>query len=269
MRITVLGSGSRGNSSLVEAGGTRLLVDAGLPPSEVRRRAAAAGLEPVETLDAILVTHAHGDHVGHLHSCAEAFGARTFATAATRRSGLVADVPSISVFGARTPFRVGAIEVRPLPVPHDAPQVALVLERGGARAGLVTDLGVVRRDLLDHLDGCATLLFEFNHDPMLLGCGPYPETVRRRVASGAGHLSNAQAASAIEALRHGLRELVLMHVSEANNEPHLALRAAEQALGRYRSRVRVRVAASVEPTVVDVAESPSQLALPLASEADA
>jgi phosphoribosyl 1,2-cyclic phosphodiesterase len=83
------------------------------------------------------------------------------------------------------------------------------------------------------------------------------------VASGAGHLSNAQAAEAIRALRHGLREVVLMHVSEANNEPHLALRAADEALGRYRARVRVRVAGSGAATIVEVADSPIQLPLPI------
>jgi phosphoribosyl 1,2-cyclic phosphodiesterase len=110
--------------------------------------------------------------------------------------------------------------------------VALTFGYGGERVGLVTDLGHVPEGLAGHLEGCATLLLESNHDPALLRDGPYPEPIKRRVAGSHGHLSNEQAAALLERLSPGLARVVLMHLSEANNRPDLAFAAAERALRR-------------------------------------
>jgi len=259
MRVTILASGSRGNSTLVEGGGARLLIDAGLPPSELERRAMSALGEPLGKLDGIVLTHAHGDHVGHAGPCATAFEAPVYLTEATRRSAQLGSLPMSRVFGPRAPFAIGGLEVRPHPVPHDAPQVALVFAAGEARAALVTDLGWVHRELIEHLRGVGTLFIEANHEPTLLASGPYPPEIQKRIASGAGHLSNAQMAGALTALAPGLENVILMHLSQANNEPHLARRAAERALVRH--QVEIRIAAQDETLSVEVGPPRGQLSL--------
>jgi phosphoribosyl 1,2-cyclic phosphodiesterase len=260
MRVTILGSGSRGNSTLVEGGGARLLVDAGLSPKEVERRAEKALGEPLGRIDALVLTHAHGDHVGHARPSAAHFDAPVFMTEATRRNADLGSLPHTRVFGPRAHFSIGALEVRPHPVPHDAPQVALVFAAEERRAALVTDLGWVHRELLEHLRGVGTLFIEANHEPALLATGPYPPEIQKRIASGAGHLSNHQMAEALEALAPGLERVVLMHLSQANNEPHLARRAAERALSREPG-VQVQVAHQDEALQVDVGPPRGQLSL--------
>ena len=231
VRVTILGSGSKGNVTLLEAPGTALLVDAGLGPRTLEARMEAAGVSP-EAIDGVVLTHAHRDHSRHAPAYAERFGCPVYLTSATQRGVRWEEQPSTRVIGQAAPFRVGAFEVRPLPIPHDAPQVALTFEQGGERVGIVTDLGHVPGTLAAHLEGCATLLLESNHDPALLRDGAYPEPLKRRVAGPLGHLSNEQSAALLERLAGGLTRVVLMHLSEKNNRPALAYAAAERALRR-------------------------------------
>jgi len=270
VRVTVLGSGSGGNATLVQAGGARVLVDAGLGPRVVERRMRAA-LGRAVGLDAIVVTHAHGDHAGKVGPCARHFDAPVFLTEATRRRLSVDRVRTRS-FSRDAPFAIGPVRVEPMPLPHDASQVALVLEHRGrhaARAAVVTDLGHVPRGLAGHLSGCQLVLLESNHDPGMLDAGPYPEFLKRRIASRDGHLSNPQAAHLLARLGPGIRDVVLMHVSRKCNSPALALGCARAALrGR---RVKVRVADQDEPLDLHVRSDAragrgaheGQLALPL------
>ncbi len=259
VRIAILGSGSKGNVTLVAAEGTTILVDAGLGPRVLEERMIATLGAVPERIDGVVVTHAHRDHAQHAPAYAERFGCPVYVNEPTLRGVRWDARPKTFVVARSAAFRVGAIEVRPLPVPHDAPQVALVLEGGGARTGLVTDLGHVPAGLADHLRGCDTLLLESNHDPVLLRDGPYPEPIKRRVLGDRGHLSNAQAAALLAELACGLARVVLMHLSETNNRPSLAHAAASQALRR--SRARLELAWQERPIVVETA--PTQLALDL------
>jgi phosphoribosyl 1,2-cyclic phosphodiesterase len=268
VRITILASGSGGNATLVEAGGTRLLVDTGVGPDTVRERMRSARGE-VLAIDAIVTTHAHGDHVGKLHECARAFGSRVYMTEGTqRRVRAPGGVPTI-LFGHAVPFDVGAIRIEPMAIPHDAPQVALVFAHASSRAALVTDLGEVPRRLAQHLAGCQLVLLESNHDPELLRRGPYPEFLKRRIASRLGHLSNEQASGLLRELGPDTVEVVLMHLSQRNNSPLLALGAARAAL--HGRPVTVRVAhqdatldLAVRASAVTRTRAPvAQLALPL------
>ncbi len=259
MRLTILGSGSTGNALLVEAGPTRFLVDAGVPVRTLRERAAPLGIDLDLPLAGVVLTHAHCDHASQTDTYVRAFGAPLFLTESTRRGLKLRTAPRTRVFGPQTSFRVGEVEVHPHPVPHDAPQTALVFQHGAYRAGLVTDLGVVRRDLVEHLRGCGAVLLESNYDPELLRLGPYPPSVQARVAGPKGHLSNAQCADLLSRLDKGTREVVLVHVSENNNQPNLAWTAADRALGGR--QVRLRVAAATEPLRVDVPKTAQQLSL--------
>jgi phosphoribosyl 1,2-cyclic phosphodiesterase len=268
VRVTILASGSGGNATLVQAGGTRVLVDAGVGPEILRSRMQAV-LGRAVGVDAIVTTHAHGDHVGKLIPCAKSFGARVYLTAATQRRLGPLDGVTTVVYSPSVPFDIGAIRIEPMPVPHDAPQVALVFAHRFARAGLVTDLGHVPPRLAEHLDGCQLVMLESNHDLGLLEAGPYPPFLKRRVASKLGHLSNEQAAELIRKLGPDVDEIVLMHLSQKNNLPRLALSRARAALdGRP---VRLRTADQDAPLDLEVRWSTTvkrrvheaQLALPL------
>lgn len=268
VRVTVLASGSGGNATLIQAGGVRILVDAGVGPDVLRARMTRVFGRALE-IDAIVTTHAHGDHIGKLAVCARSFGARVYMTEGTqRRIAALAGVPT-TVYGYATPFDIGPVRVEPTPIPHDAPQVALVFEHRWARAALITDLGSVPKRLVSHLEGCQLVMIESNHDPDMLWRGPYPEFLKRRVASRLGHLSNAQAAELIAQLGPETTDVVLMHISERNNSPLLALSTARDALKGRKIKLRaaqqdvaldlnVRWSASVRRRVHE-----AQLALPL------
>lgn len=216
MRVIVLASGSGGNACVVDAGGTRLLVDGGVAPRTLARALAWVG---VPRVDGVLVTHAHGDHVGHAARIAAQRGLSVHATEATRRAASL-DPAATTLFSPREPFELGALRVVPCPVPHDQAQVALRFEHAGRSAALVTDLGEPTGALLDHLAGVELLLVEANHDLELLRRGSYPEALKRRVASSQGHLSNEQCAALVR--RVGAPTVALMHLSHANNRPELA-----------------------------------------------
>lgn len=239
MRVTILGSGSQGNAVLLEAGGRRLLVDAGLSARMVRRRMKLAHGRGLDSLDAIVLTHAHRDHSAHADTLGDYYDAPVWMTQSTQR-GLRPKKPfERRVFGARAPFDTAGFQVRPLPVPHDAPNVALVLERGDERLGYVTDCGHVTSALISHLEGCSTLMVEANHDPDLLRNGPYPAALKARVAGAKGHLSNGQCGELLRALGPGVETVVLMHLSEKNNSPRQARSVVERALAGRDSRVLV------------------------------
>ncbi len=268
VRVTILASGSGGNATLVQAGGVRILVDAGVGPEIVRERMTRVLGRAVE-LDAIVTTHAHGDHIGKLAACARSFGARVYMTDATHRRVPARAGVRTTIYGYATPFEIGPVRVEPMPIPHDAPQVALVFAHRWARAALITDLGSVPRTLARHLEGCQLVMIESNHDPEMLERGPYPDFLKRRVGSRLGHLSNAQAAELIAQLGPETTEIVLMHVSRQNNTPLLALRTARGALsGR---KVKLRAAEQDTPLDLNVRWSAgarrrvheAQLALPL------
>lgn len=213
---------------LVEAGATRLLVDAGLPLATLQRQLRRADLAVQPT--AIVITHAHGDHCRHAAELSEHFQAPLFVSEATRRSVRLGGRRAPRVFGPRAPFAVGDLTVTATAVPHDAPQVALRFDHAGASAALATDLGEVPPGLLEHFAGCDTVLIESNHDSDMLWAGPYPYHLKRRVAGGHGHLSNAQTHGLLRALDRGVRTVVLMHLSQTNNTPELARASAAEAL---------------------------------------
>lgn len=228
MRFVVLASGSKGNALLVEGGGVKVLVDCGLTPKALRSRLYEAG-RALTDLDALLVTHGHGDHVKGAGRLAGALRLRTYATAQTARflargGGLTNHVP----ISQDARFQVGRLSVHAFATPHDAPgSVGYVLDDGHARLGICTDLGHPDPAVARALEGCDTLYLEFNHDRDMLQRGPYPPALKRRITSGRGHLSNEQAAELLELARTPrLTRLLLAHLSETNNTPRLALDAA-------------------------------------------
>ena len=230
MRFASLGSGSRGNATLIEAGATRLLLDCGFAGRELERRLARLGVT-ADSLDAILVTHEHQDHIRGVGVLARRYRIPVYLTHGTLRSGRLGEVPDLRlIHGGQAPFTVGGIRVSPYPVPHDAREPVQFLFRSARhRLGVLTDTGMITPHILQVLEACDALLLECNHDPGMLANGPYPPVLQARVGGRLGHLSNGQAAALLARLDHpGLEYLVAAHLSEKNNTPVLARDALEE-----------------------------------------
>ena len=218
---------------LVEAGNTRLLIDAGFGPREMSRRLERLGLA-AEDIDAVLVTHEHSDHIGGAFACARRFGwpvLLTHGTFAASRDDRV-DV-NVTIVDSHESFPVGDICVQPFPVPHDAREpVQFVLADGARRLGVLTDAGHVTAHMVAMLDACDALVLECNHDAQMLAVGRYPQALKRRIGGLWGHLDNAAAAALLSQIGcSGLRHVVAAHISEENNSPELARAALSAALG--------------------------------------
>jgi phosphoribosyl 1,2-cyclic phosphodiesterase len=226
-RFASLGSGSRGNATLVEAGATRLLIDCGFAAREFAARCAVLEFEP-QRLSAILVTHEHGDHMRGVGTVARRFGIPVWMTHGTWRAADFGSIANLRLFaGHAGPFRIGELEVTPVPVPHDAREpTQFVFDHQGSRLGVLTDLGSITQRVVDAFDGVDALLLECNHDPGMLRAGPYPPRLQARVGGRFGHLNNDQAADFLRRIDHRrLRHLVAGHLSEKNNSPELARQA--------------------------------------------
>ena len=280
MRMTVLASGSKGNSTLVCSRHTRILVDAGLSCRELLKRMQMAQEDPA-SIDALLITHEHQDHVQGLAVLARKLGVPVYFTQATHRAwmrwmmphkrmtysawliqrqqalaqgaspepaALPADevapkqddlqaedpcsLPGVEYFAAGSGFSIGDIAITPFTIPHDAADpVGFVFEAEGVRMAIATDLGYLPTNVKMALRNCDVLMLESNHDLEMLRDGPYPWSVKQRVMSRVGHLSNEAASEFLEKNYDGHASyVVLAHLSESNNLPALARVTAERAL---------------------------------------
>lgn len=234
MRFASLGSGSRGNATVVQAGATTLLIDCGFGVADTRRRLGRLGLELAD-LTAVLLTHEHGDHVAGVGTVARAGRVPVWATPGTLAAlaPQVGELPQVHSINCHAPWSIGDLHITPFPVPHDGRESCQYLLSDGARRfAAVTDLGHTTAHMQGVLGGCDGLLFECNHDRDLLLAGPYPPALKRRVDGDFGHLSNDAAASFISRLgARRLQHFVAAHLSEQNNRPDLARAAVAAALG--------------------------------------
>lgn len=224
LRCALIGSGSAGNALLVRTDSTALLVDCGYSIKAFDARAAALDFNPGD-LAALLVTHEHNDHLGGVLPLSRRYRvpvrwARGTALAAAQRHGEAVDADTFSPHAA---FTIGDIEITPVPVPHDAREpTQFVFRHGDRRLGLLTDLGSVTPHVLAAYADCDALCLEFNHDFERLMKSEYPPSLRQRVASAWGHLSNAQAESLLARLKGPrLQRVVAAHLSERTNHPDL------------------------------------------------
>lgn len=232
MRFAWLGSGSRGNAAVFEHGSTRLLVDCGFSARDTTRRLAQLEVEP-DSLDAVLVTHEHSDHVRGLTRFADRHDLPVWLTPGTF-AALQPEAPaSIEVFSPHEPFALRDFEIHPFPVPHDAREpVQFVFSDGARGIGVLTDLGRMTPHAAQAAADCDALILECNHDPRLLAEGRYPPSLKRRISGAMGHLSNEQAAGFLAGMdTSALQHIVAAHLSESNNTPELARAAVADTLG--------------------------------------
>jgi phosphoribosyl 1,2-cyclic phosphodiesterase len=240
MRMTVLASGSKGNCTLLSSSQASVLVDAGLSCKETLKRMKAAGEDP-QQITAIVISHEHADHVAGLQVLARKLQVPIYMTEATYHSwrrvtkdkeGNPAKLDRREHFQAGRSFAIADITVTPFTIPHDAADpCGFTFKADGVKVGIVTDLGYLPYSVKDHLRGCDGLMIESNHDLEMLRNGPYPWMVKQRVMSRVGHLSNSALAEFFQKDYDGSAAfLVLAHLSEHNNHPDIALKAAKDAL---------------------------------------
>lgn len=235
-RFASLGSGSKGNSTLVQFDSVNILIDCGFTAKEAVWRLSQIGLAP-ESLSAILVTHEHGDHGKGVFALARKFSLPVYLSAGTllemAKRGNMQGV-DVRVISARR-FQIAGVEVTPVAVPHDSREaLQFTLNDGHAYFGIITDLGHVTPHIIQHYRKMNSLILECNHDLQMLQDGPYPPSLKKRVAGQWGHLNNQQSALFLEQILHQeLRHVVISHISEHNNDANLAwdtMAAVEQGI---------------------------------------
>ncbi|WP_084155935.1 MBL fold metallo-hydrolase [Halomonas halocynthiae] len=237
-----LGSGSQGNATLVSDGITRVLVDCGFTLKETEQRLARLGVSACQ-LDAILVTHEHGDHIGGVGPLARRYKLPVYLTPGTWRAGKLGRIAPQQLFWI-TPqqrFALVSLTIDPITVPHDAREpVQFCFSTDACRLGLLTDLGHASAHVISAFRGCDALLLECNHDTQLLQEGPYPASLKRRVGGRWGHLANRQAAQLLQQLGlDRLQHIVCSHLSEQNNRPELVLESLCPLLDGDESRLTI------------------------------
>ncbi len=254
MHLQVLASGSEGNSTLIRAGETSLLVDAGLSKVDMQARLEEARL-PVGGLDHVVVTHGHLDHARSSGAIARRDRATLHCAESMMRHASARRSPRLATITIDRPFTVESrrggdtVQLTPVGLPHDCdPTVAYKVEHDGRAAVILTDMGAPNDAVAERLAGAHVLVLEFNYDPELMRVGPYPAVLQRRITGSRGHLSNEQAGCMLERLAGPeLHTLVLAHLSLKTNRPELALEVAHATLARLGlGHVRVLVASQHE-----------------------
>lgn len=224
MRFCVLGSGSKGNATLVESCGRALLIDAGFTGVEIERRLDSVGLKP-EVIKAVLVTHEHRDHVSGVGVLSRKYKLPVFINAATMAAAgkLMGPLNTVCEFETGTSFSCACFDVHPFAVSHDtADPVGFTINDGRNIFGYCTDTGLISRLIAHHLSACHGLVLECNHDLDMLRNGRYPLSLQQRIRSQSGHLANPDSINFIKSLLNGrLRHVVMAHISESNNHPYI------------------------------------------------
>ncbi len=231
LRIAYLGSGSKGNSALIEAGQTTIMLDCGFSTIETLRRLEKLD-RSADDITAILVTHEHSDHVSGVARLARRFAIPVWLTAGTLKGCPALDDVETGIINPHEPLILGDLEITPMPVPHDAREPCqFVFDDGSDRLGVMTDIGHVTPHVVETLAACSALVIEANHDLDMLNNGPYPYALKQRVGGHLGHLNNGQTGDLLtEVDCSRLRWVAGVHLSENNNTEELARTAMASAL---------------------------------------
>ena len=240
MRFSSLGSGSKGNATLVEEDSTCVLIDCGFSLKETEQRLARLGKKAAE-LTAILVTHEHGDHISGVAALAHKYNIPVYTTRGTCRASEWKYNIVNQYFDTQNIFTIGALQIQPVAVPHDAKEPSqFIISNGCHRLGVLTDVGSITTHMCEQYYGCDALFVECNHDVELLNASVYPEMLKRRVGGDYGHLSNVQAAEFLKTvINDKIQHVVIGHLSEKNNTPAHALHAVSRALACAESDIGV------------------------------
>ena len=235
IKVSVLGSGSRGNATYVRTDKTRVLIDCGLSRRAIGKRLSAIGEDP-EAIDAVLITHEHADHIGGLRVMLKKSSIEAYMSEGTMEGGRTdrfeKNGSAIVPISPGSNFRVGDLEVIPFSVPHDAEQpVAFSIRYNGIKVTQLTDVGWIPDAVAEALSGSDILILESNHDLDMLRVGPYPWSLKERLMGRKGHLSNSAVGRFLRGPYDGdATHIILAHLSSKNNHPELAKQEAQRAL---------------------------------------
>ena len=232
MQVSVLASGSKGNSTYIEMDGTRLLVDAGVSTRRIRQELAVLDVD-IRTLDGIFITHEHRDHIKGLTTLSKQYHEPIFTRQQTFSSMYCVDtIPPECFQEIKDTVRLGRLSVEAFNIPHDAADPVGYRIRGSRCCTVATDLGFVTSSVQAAIEGADVLVLEANHDPELLRNGSYPWALKRRILSNRGHLSNSDAAWALVRMKQHPRAVFLAHMSEENNRPEIVRKTVQEILAQ-------------------------------------
>ena len=231
MQFASLGSGSRGNSTLIEVDGTAILVDCGFSMRETERRLQRLSRE-IQQVSAILVTHEHGDHVRGVASLAKKYDIPVWSSRGTAKAAKLEELKQWNCIDIHQEFEINSIQIQPIPVPHDAKEPCqFVFSDGDWRLGVLTDTGSITPYIEEQYSACDAFILEANHDEEMLANGSYPASLKHRVGGNYGHLNNSQAKDLLNAIDISkLQYLVASHISDKNNTVALARDKMSEAL---------------------------------------
>lgn len=224
MRFACLGSGSKGNCWVIEAGDTRVMIDCGFAMRETAQRLERLGLSP-EQIDGVAITHEHSDHVRGVARFAARYGCPVWLTHGSYTMiGPREEIANARIIDSHAEFRIGGLALQAFPVPHDAREPVQYVVSGEARKfGLLTDAGHVTEHMISMLEECDAVAIECNHDVEMLHQGGYPQALKARILGRYGHLDNAVSATLLKRIAHPrMQHVVAAHLSEENNTPDLA-----------------------------------------------
>ena len=242
LRICLLASGSKGNAIFLSDDHTSLLIDAGLSGVEIQRRFASSGFDP-KSLDAIVVSHEHMDHIKGVGVLARRFNLPVYFTPKTEAGArpTVGTIKQVRHFKTGTTFSINTLTIHPFSICHDAEDPAgFTVTSNGCKIGIATDLGIATAMVRENLKQCDLLILEANHDPEMLINGPYPWPLKQRIQGRTGHLSNDDSKKLLQDLKHDdLQHVVLAHLSETNNTPQKAVREVGLVLNNSRTLIHV------------------------------
>ena len=251
MIVAPLGSGSAGNSTWFASDGTSILVDAGFGPRETKKRLEIVGGN-IEQLAAIVITHEHYDHIRGAEKIARKYGLPIYLTRGTlEASSIDREQTNLVVFDNNSTFTIGELAIHARQTIHDANDSAcFVIEaRDGTRVGLASDLGYVDGAVIDHLSNCDGLFFESNHDVDMLRMGTYPWSLKRRIMSRFGHLSNDDSMNAVQRMIGAdLKTLCMIHLSQKNNHESIVRDMANRMIGRTGAQLELSIAQQFQAT---------------------
>ncbi|MCD6184636.1 MAG: MBL fold metallo-hydrolase [Deltaproteobacteria bacterium] len=240
--VSMLASGSKGNSIYISDGSTSILVDAGLSGIEIERRLQLKGINPHD-IDAVLVSHEHADHISGVGVLSRRFNLPVFISRKTETAAAsrIGTIPRKKYFKRGSQFTIKTLTIHPFSTSHDAADSSgFTLSSNGTKIGIATDLGIATMMVREHLKRCSLIILEANHDTEMLINGPYPWHLKQRIKSRTGHLSNSEAKNLLkDIICNKLRYVILAHLSESNNNPEKALKVVSEAITGYKVQIDV------------------------------
>jgi len=271
VKLCILGSGSRGNAVLMQSRDTRILIDCGFAPRTLAKRLLSIGVDP-RSIEAVVLTHEHYDHMRGVGVSAKRWGWNVFATQGTLDGCTDLSEVQTHTLSNNSHVQIGDFAIDVVGISHDATDPVGIVATGcatGVRAGIVYDLGMFTNAIHNALEMIDLLVIESNHDVEMLRNGPYPSVLKRRISSREGHLSNRDAGIAAAQCAHrGMSHVVLAHLSETNNTPRIATDSMRAALKRTPFKGSIVAASQDFPSPTISAEraaafGPAQLSLAL------